>query len=133
MSVFAAVLLSGCTGHDRAIEDMVNELNSPAFRAAQAKTGFFDDTVVSVEGQQIIMKFLCRPFINLASIDREEYTQLETATVNEFRAHLVDEQFKKGLEAMRAKDMTLLLDWRDVNGFSIKIMVDPAVILEPEP
>lgn len=128
-AMLALVLLCGCSGNSSAIDNMVAELNSPVFRAAQAKTGLFDDTQASVEGKQLIIKFLCRPYINLSAIDSNDYAELETATVNEFRGHLVNPEFKKGMEALRAEGMTLLLDWEDVNGFSIKIPVDPAAIL----
>lgn len=129
-ATLALGLLCGCSSNSSAIDNMVAELNSPVFRAAQAKTGLFDDTQATVEGKQLIIKFLCRPFISLSSIDRQDYAELETATVAEFRGHLADPKFKEGMEALRAEGMTLLLEWQDVNGFSIKIPVDPAMILE---
>lgn len=126
----AMLLLCGCSGNSAAIDRMVDELNSPVFRAAQAKTGLFDDTQAKVEGKQLIIKFLCRPYINLGTIDKKDYAELEAATVTEFQAHLIDPEFKEGLEALRAEGMTILLDWQDINGFSIKIPVDPARILD---
>ncbi len=121
--------LTSCNRHGKAIEAMVEELNSPIFRAKEAKTGLFDDSKAEIEGSQLIITFLCRPFINLAQIQNEDLSQLESSAIEEFRSNLINEKFHAGMEALRHEKMTILLVWHDVNGFSIKILIDPEKVL----
>ncbi|MBD5225864.1 MAG: hypothetical protein HDS68_07915 [Bacteroidales bacterium] len=123
------VPMTSCNRHGRAIEAMVEELNSPIFRAKEAKTGLFDDSKAEIKGNQLIISFLCRPFINLAQIQHEDLSELEESAVEEFRANLVNDKFKEGMEALSHEKMTILLVWQDVNGFSIKIPIDPEKVL----
>lgn len=120
---------TACNRHGRAIDALVEELNSPVFRAKEAKTGLFDDSKAVVEGNQLIITFLCRPFINLAQIQHDDLPELENSAIEEFRANLIDEKFRAGLEALRHEKMTILLVWQDINGFSIKIPIDPEIVL----
>lgn len=124
------VPMTACSNHTAAIEALVEELNSPAFRAQEAKTGLFDDSKAEISGDQLIITFLCRPYINLAQIDQNQLPALENSATDEFRANIsADENFRKGMEALRHEKMTLLLVWQDANGASIKIPIDPAKIL----
>lgn len=127
--IVSLVPMTSCNRHGRAIEAMVEELNSPVFRAKEAKTGLFDDSKAEIEGNQLIITFLCRPFINLAQIRNEDLPELEKSAVEEFRANLINEKFKEGMEALHHEKMTILLVWQDVNGFSIRIPIDPGKVL----
>lgn len=127
--IVSLIPMTSCNRHGRAIEAMVEELNSPIFRAKEAKTGLFDDSKAEIEGNQLIITFLCRPFINLAQIQKENLPELENSAIEEFRANLINEKFKEGMEALRHEKMTILLVWQDVNGFSIRIPIDPEKVL----
>lgn len=130
MFMVAGATLFSCQGNRHDVQQLADEINSPVFRARQANTGLFDDTQAVIEGKQLVIRLLCRPFVNLAGIDHTSLSQLEEATVEEFRAMLIDDKVREGLEAMRAEEMTLLLSWEDVNGNKLTISVNPATILE---
>ncbi len=108
---------------------MVDELNSPVFRAREAKTGLFDDSKAEVKDKQLIITFLCRPFINLSTVSKDELPQLQQSALTEFRANLVNEKFREGIEALAHEGMTLLLVWQDINGASIHLTLSPSEIL----
>ena len=52
--------LSSCDRHTAAIDALVAELNSPVFRAEEAKTGLFDDSKAEIDGNRLVITFLCR-------------------------------------------------------------------------
>lgn len=124
-----AMLFGSCNSRSAAIEAMVDELNSPAFRAMEARTGLFDDSKAEIKGDTLEITFLCRPYINLAQIDRAEIPTLKESAVAEFRNNLADEKFRDGIEALAEEKMTLLLVWQDVNGGDIKIDINPQEVL----
>lgn len=129
IAIAAICALASCNSRSSAIGQMVDELNSPVFRAQEAKTGLFDDSKAEISGNQLVITFLCRPFISLATVNRDELPQLKLSAINEFKANLVNEKFRKGIEALHKENMTILLVWQDINGHSIKLPVDPADIL----
>ena len=123
------VSLSACNNHTAAIDALVAELNSPTFRAEEAKTGLFDDSKAEIHGNELTITFLCRPFIDLSEIKEEQLPELEASAVDEFKRNLVNEKFLDGLKALRHEDMTLLLISQDVNGKKIEISIDPDKVL----
>ncbi len=126
-----AITATSCNSKSAAIDHMVDELNSPVFRAEQAKTGLFDDSMAAIDGDQLVITFLCRPFINLASIQAQDYDELQQSAVDEFRAKAnIEDEFKQGLEALKASSMTIMLVWQDVNGATIRIPISPSDILD---
>lgn len=129
IALAATLALTGCNQRSAAIDRMVEELNSPVFRAEEAKTGLFDDSKAEINGKQLTITFLCRPFINLASVLQNDLSELKTATVNEFKANLANDKFREGIEALRDENMSILLVWQDVNGATIRIPLSPAEIL----
>ena len=108
------------------------ELNSPVFRAEEAKTGLFDDSKAEIDGNRLVITFLCRPYINLSDITEDQLPGLKESAENEFRHNLVNEKFLDGLEALHHEDMKLLMVWQDVNGKKIEIEIDPAKVLPEE-
>jgi hypothetical protein len=121
--------LTACTSRTAAIEKMVEELNSPAFRAKEAQTGLFDDSKAEIKDNQLVLTFLCRAVVDLSSINEADMPALQSMTVDEFKGNLVDSKFREGIEALNKADMTILLVWQDVNGNKINITVNPADIL----
>ncbi len=129
MAIILLASLSACSNHTAAIDALVNELNSPAFRAEEAKTGMFDDYKAEISGDKREKTFLFRPFINLSDIKNEQLPELEASAIDEFKRNLINEKFVDGLEALRNENMTLLMVWQDVNGKKIEISIDPAKVL----
>lgn len=124
--------LSSCDRHTAAIDTLVAELNSPVFRAEEAKTGLFDDSKAEIDGNRLVITFLCRPYINLSDITEDQLPGLKESAENEFRRNLVNEKFLDGLEALHHEDMKLLMVWQDVNGKKIEIEIDPTKVLPEE-
>ncbi len=129
IAIAALCAFSSCSSRSAAIDRMVDELNSPVFRAREAKTGLFDDSKAEVKDKQLIITFLCRPFINLSTVSKDELPQLQQSALTEFRANLVNEKFREGIEALAHEGMTLLLVWQDINGASIHLSLSPSEIL----
>ncbi len=133
LSILALALLlpiaCGCSRSSDAIDKMVEELNSPIFRARQAQTGLFDDTQAYVEGKQLVIKMLCKATINLGVITNEEYQMFRELTISEFRENLKDTAFYNGIEALGKEDMSITLIWQDINGGSLSINITPQEIL----
>ena len=130
LSLAALLTLSACNSRSAAIDRMVDELNSPIFRAQEAKTGLFDDSKAEIKENQLIITFHCRPFIDLSKITESELPQLRQSAIDEFRANVaVDDKFREGIEALNAENMTLLLVWQDINGATIRIPILPSAIL----
>lgn len=126
----AMACLTSCSRNSSAIQAMVDELNSPTFRAMEAKTGLFDDSKAEIDGDMLVITFLCRPWITLSGISQEQMPQLQASTLAEFRDKLADENFRKGIEALAEEHMAIKMVWQDVNGKSIDIKVDPAEVLK---
>ena len=126
----AMACLTSCSRNSSAIQAMVDELNSPTFRAMEAKTGLFDDSKAEIDGDSLVITFLCRPWINLSGISQEQMPQLQASALAEFRDKLADENFRKGIEALAEEHMAIKMVWQDVNGQSIDIKVDPAEVLK---
>lgn len=126
----AMACLTSCSRNSSAIQAMVDELNSPTFRAMEAKTGLFDDSKAEIDGDSLVITFLCRPWINLSGISQEQMPQLQASALSEFREKLADENFRKGIEALAEEHMAIKMVWQDVNGKSIDIKVDPAEVLK---
>lgn len=126
----AMAALASCSSRSAAIDRMVEELNSPVFRAKEAQTGLFDDSKAEIKENQLVITFLCRPYINLSTVSKEDLPQLQTSAVDEFRTNAdSNPQFREGIEALRDAGMSILMVWQDVNGASITIPVSPAEIL----
>lgn len=121
--------LAACNSRSAAVDELVDELNSPAFRAMEARTGLFDDSKAEIDGDQLVITFLCRPFINLSQITPDQLPVLNESALAEFRGNLVNEKFRDGIEALAKDKMTILLVWQDSNGGTINIPIDPQVVL----
>lgn len=125
-----ALSFVACGGrHTAAINAMVEELNSPEFRAMEAATGLFDDSMAEVDGSRLVVTFICRPFIDLSQITPDQLPVLGESATAEFRNNLSDPKFRDGIGALAHENMTLLLVWKDSKGGTINIPVDPQVVL----
>lgn len=122
-------LTCGCSRNNAAIDKMVEEINSPIFRAKQAQTGLFDDTQAYIEGKQLVIKMLCKSTINLGVITNEDYQMFRELTVSEFRENLKNTAFYNGIEALGKEDMTITLIWQDINGGALSVSITPQEIL----
>lgn len=130
MALLAAMALASCSSRPAAIDRMVDELNSPVFRAKEAQTGLFDDSKAEIIEKQLVITFLCRPFINLAAIKQDDIPQLQASAIDEFRTNAAaDPKFHDGLMALRQAGMGIVMVWQDVNGATVRIPVSPAEIL----
>lgn len=128
----AAGLLFGaaaCKSSNKEVDALVNQLNSPAFRAAEMKTGLFTGSEAGVEADSLKITFTLVPSLNLSTVGPDRLPALKQSAVEEFRARLSDPSVRAGLEAMQKEGMWLVMVWRDARGRSVSIPINPSEIL----
>jgi len=129
-AAMALLLLSACSGsHPAVIERMVEDLNSPEFRAAELETGLFTGSEAKTDGDELLLTFVCRPSIDLSVVDAGSLPQLKKSAIEEFRSHLGNQSFKRGIEALGHEKMSIRLVWQDARGHSVSVSLSPDEVL----
>lgn len=127
-----SVLTSSCNQRNEAVDRIVKELNSPAFKAKEVATGLFTDSSATLEGDTLALTFYCQPAIDLTAITADKLPVLRESAIEEFRTNLSDSAFREGIEAMGSNNMTMKLTWQYVNGKTINVELPPDEILKNE-
>lgn len=113
-----------------AVDRMVNELNSPQFKAREVATGLFTGSNAEVKNDTLSITFHCAPAVSLAGITPDMLPALHSSSVKEFRESLSQPEMREGIETLRDNRMILLMVWKDSEGNTVSLPVNPSEILD---
>ena len=116
--LLAVVAFAGCSGHGRAIGEMVDSLNSEEMQRAERQTGLFTGSEAEIEGDTLSITFNLVDGLSVAGVAPSQLPALRESAVDEFRSKLADRRFADGLL------------WKDTAGHSVALTVNPSEVLD---
>jgi hypothetical protein len=128
--LLAVVAFAGCSGHGRAIGEMVDSLNSEEMQRAERQTGLFTGSEAEIEGDTLSITFNLVDGLSVAGVAPSQLPALRESAVDEFRSKLADRRFADGLQALEAEGMVMKLLWKDTAGHSVALTVNPSEVLD---
>lgn len=128
--ILAVVAFAGCSGHGRAIGEMVDSLNSEEMQRAERQTGLFTGSEAEIEGDTLSITFNLVDGLSVAGVAPSQLPALRESAVDEYRSKLADRRFSDGLQALEAEGMVMKLLWKDTAGHSVALTVHPSEVLD---
>lgn len=131
--IAAAALLCGataCKSRSGEVDALVEQLNSPSFRAAEMKTGLFTNSEAALVADSLKLTLTLVPSLNLSAVGPDQLPALQQTAVEEFRTRLADPAVRAGLEAMQKEGKWLVMEWRDSANRKVSVVIAPSEILK---
>jgi len=124
-ALLVAASAESCTNKtDAQIASLVEALNSPAMQEAEKQTGLFTGSEASVDADSLIIMFNLEPELSLSGVDESQLPALKQSAMADFKMHTAsDAAFAKGVDALAANNMELVLKWRDSTGRIVRIAI----------